>query len=205
MMKDFRVFTNDEVANAKTDERILEEIIENYLPIINKVSRKYSKMNRLNDFDDLQNAGRCGVYYAVQHFDSNVDCSFGTYCISNIKWRILHDVRTNKKSKADATVKSLNVLVGSENGREDYLENLIESPYKRQDELVFESETSRMLWGKAKEVLTEKQFTALYKYFKEEKTHREIAKEENVSYQCIAKRIDSACVALQKVLNINDF
>ena len=67
-MKDFRVFTNEEVANAKTDERILEEIIENYLPIINKLSRKYSKMNRLNDFDDLQNAGRCGVYSAVQHF-----------------------------------------------------------------------------------------------------------------------------------------
>ena len=205
-MSDFKTYSSDEINQAKTDERLLEEIIENFSPYIRKLSRKYSKINRLNDYDDLINVGYFAVYYAVNNYKSELGYAFSTYCMENIKLRILNSARNrSKKDKQDFKTKSLNVLVGAENGREDYLENLIESHYPTQDKLYEENETNNLLWQKAKEVLTDKQFSTLWEHFKNNKTYREISEEENVSYQCIGKRVDSSCNQLRKVLDINDF
>lgn len=205
-MSDFKTYSSCEINQARTDERLLEEIIENFSPYIRKISRKYSKINRLNDYDDLINVGYFAVYYAVNNYKSDLGFAFSTYCMENIKLRILNTARNrSKKDKQDLKTKSLNVLVGTENGREDYLENLIESRYPTQDKLYEENETNTLLWHKAKETLTDKQFSTLWEYFKNNKTYREISEEEKVSYQCIAKRVDSSCSQLRKVLNINDF
>ena len=124
-MSDFKTYSSDEINQARTDERLLEEIIENFSPYIRKLSRKYSKINRLNDYDDLINVGYFSVYYAVNNYKSELGYAFSTYCMENIKLRILNSARNrSKKDKQDFKTKSLNVLVGAENGREDYLENL---------------------------------------------------------------------------------
>lgn len=78
--------------NLPTEER--NQIIEQYLPLVQKIARNVicNNTHRL-EYDDLVNVGVFGLMHAIKNYDLNYDVHFAAYCKIRIRGAMLDELR----------------------------------------------------------------------------------------------------------------
>lgn len=79
------------------DDLALEELINIYRPVVNRITRGYFLTN--GDDEDLVQEGMIGLYKAIQTFSLSSEAKFQTFAYLCIKRQVLQAVRSSLSSK----------------------------------------------------------------------------------------------------------
>ena len=79
------------------DDLALEELINIYKPVVNRITRGYFLTN--GDDEDLVQEGMIGLYKAIQTFSLSSEAKFQTFAYLCIKRQVLQAVRSSLSSK----------------------------------------------------------------------------------------------------------
>ena len=169
-----------EVANADT-----EQLIEQYKNLVLKQANRYDFVLRTTgaiDKEDLIQAGKLAIVYAQRHYNSEAGLSFMSYAYLWIKSIIRRTIGIDNDGNLPEELLSLDVpLNENQPDGETLIDSIPDDSLRDNDEkLVKEEERSeqRIELEKAIQRLPQEKYkTAITRYYFDEKTIRDIAKE----------------------------
>jgi RNA polymerase sporulation-specific sigma factor len=86
------------------DKKALEELVENNLPLVASISRKF--LNRGYEYDDIFQIGCLGLVKAVNNFDTKYQVKFSTYAVPMIIGEIKRFLRDDGIIKVSRSIKN---------------------------------------------------------------------------------------------------
>lgn len=89
------------------DKESLDKLIENNLPLVSAISRKF--LNRGYEYDDIFQIGCMGLVKAVNNFESKFNVKFSTYAVPMIMGEIKRFLRDDGMIKVSRSVKTQHV------------------------------------------------------------------------------------------------
>ena len=174
-----------------------EEIIKNSLHMVSLLTRLYCK-NKENYDDDYQ-AGVTALLLAIKKFDTGRGVQWNTFAIKCIRRAIK---REHEKRKLEYTTCPLTGSTQNEKDRGKI--NIIQDDQNIEEELL-EKELIQEIIKKAKEILTEREFEALTRYYglngEKKKTYKQMAKEEGKSGSTIRTQVERGIKKIKKYMS----
>jgi len=87
---------NQASAYAETQQKCLDNLVEDYLPLVKKIGlHLVAKLPESVELDDLLQVGMIGLIQARETYDASQGASFATYAGIRIKGAMLDEVRRN--------------------------------------------------------------------------------------------------------------
>ena len=166
--------TNEEyelILKARLGDNVaLEELIDSYKPVVNRITRGYFLTN--GDDEDLVQEGMIGLYKAIQTFSPSRDAKFNTFAHLCIKRQVLQAVRSSLSTKnaplsnylsidSHGAISFLDVDDDDEEG-----EFYIPSEQPNPEDEVIKKETLSELDAKIREALSKYEYSVLVYYLK---------------------------------------
>ena len=88
--------TGGVAAYAESQRESLNEVIEDYLPLVKKIAlHLIARLPEHIELDDLLQVGLLGLLQAKESYDASQGASFGTYASFRIKGAMLDEIRRN--------------------------------------------------------------------------------------------------------------
>ncbi|WP_234119313.1 RNA polymerase sporulation sigma factor SigF [Clostridium hydrogenum] len=129
------------------DKESLDKLIENNLPLVSAISRKF--LNRGYEYDDIFQIGCMGLVKAVNNFESKFNVKFSTYAVPMIMGEIKRFLRDDGMIKVSRSVKNTarQLHYDRENlvkklNREPTIEELAKFSGIAPEEIVFATEST---------------------------------------------------------------
>lgn len=150
------------------DNVALEQLFNDYRPMINRIARGYFLTN--GDEDDLFQEGMIGLYKAFLTYDVKADVSFGTFAYICVKRKILQAVRSSLSAKNMPLTNYLSIdphgsiSVGGDDDEEN--EYYIPSDGPTPEEKVLKKESINELSEKLRLVLSKYEYSVLTLYLR---------------------------------------
>ena len=182
-------------ANNELNEKKFDEIIEEYLPLVNKIARKYFLVGA--GTDDLIQEGMIGLYKAIINFDKTKQTTFKSFAKLCITRQIQSAVKCASRNKnmplnAYLSINNQGMIVIKESEQNDeegiYLPSSLLSP----EENVLSKERRVLMDKQITEALSDYERRVL-KYYIEGKNYIQIAKILNKE----SKSIDNALTRIK--------
>lgn len=202
----YKVYTFQQILEARTNELLMADIIENFNHLIIKMANYYIKYaTRICDVDDLIGAGMVGVTKAINKYDGET-CSFKTYCYSCVRFEIINRVRsydTTKKIDREMERKTISIYQEVSKEKGDHLiVDTLESDVDIESSFIFGDDTDEF-WKIIKDNTTPLQFESIVLFYKEDYAQTEIAEMFNTTRFTINKRIRQGLKKVKKNVDID--
>ena len=152
------------------DDLALEELINIYKPVVNRITRGYFLTN--GDDEDLVQEGMIGLYKAIQTFSLSSEAKFQTFAYLCIKRQVLQAVRSSLSSKNAPLNNYLSIdLHGaisfvSADDEDEETEFYIPSEEPSPEDNVIKKETLSELDKKIRSALSKYEYAVLVYYLK---------------------------------------
>ena len=201
----FKRFTNEEIIKARTDDEIMRQIIENFMPLVHKMATKYMCRNISNwEKDDLLSVGMYKIYEAVETFDPEMEIKFFTHVYNKVKFGVGNCARSSiwgerctekalSKRKLQDRYASLNRQV-DDDGKE-YMDLVVGSYNENFTKNIDADE----FWEVVKANTTQKQFYIIEQKYKYDRKNIEIARELGITGQTVSDQEKSTLKKLKRV------
>lgn len=187
-----------DLLEKNNDENARNILIERNLRLVAHVCKKYTNSNV--EQEDLISIGTIGLIKGINSFNSDKGVRLATYVSRCIDNEILMYLRATKKLGAEVF---LNETVGKD--KDDNvvtLQEILESDERNVDDEVDLKMKIKMLYGKMKEVLKDREKTILELRFglggKKPKTQNQIAKMMGISRSYVSRIETKAISKLSK-------
>ena len=174
-------------------------LIERNLRLVVHIAKKFSS---IKDVEDLISVGTIGLIKAIESFDNKKGAKLATYASRCIENEILMLIRNTKKIKNEVFLQD---PIGTDKeGNEISLIDILNSGDDPIADIVEERLIIKKLYGKLKDILTEKEQVIIKLRYGlvdgKIKTQKEIAKKLNISRSYVSRIEKKALIKLNKEL-----
>lgn len=176
---------------AKTDDKALEKVLEEYSPIVRGISRRYFLFG--GEQEDLIQEGMVGLYQAIMSFDIKNGTSFKTYAINCIDNKIKSAIKTANRQKNLALNQYTTILDELDDEEDGYI---LISDEMSPEESFFRRQRIRLIVQKLREELSVEERKILSMYLQGDR-YTDIANSLDKS----VKYIDNKLFRIKKILS----
>lgn len=218
----YECFTNEEIVQAKTDPVMQEQIIKNYRRVAYKYAYKSVRRtwNPNWSLEDYYTAGLYGIYYAIQYYKPEHQCTPGYrkftslvfLCVKHQCSALRNTFHFGRLSLSKEERKELitNVIYLDDKSPEaedyqgTYGEMLVDE-YSDFSADIIEKELNCEFWQKVKDALPIVEYDLIHKHFKEEKSYREIERETGIKYHNVRRYVLKGIETLKHHPNLLEY
>lgn len=176
----------------KTDVELIkvkdyDSLIKKYEPMIHYMMKKI--IFDQNEYDDLFNIGRLGIYNAALNFDWSKGFKFSTYVGKAIYLNILDYIRkkTNNKNKMqDADI--------------EFIKTIKDNNKHNNPEYYIHMEELNSIFSNIKSIVTETEYLYIYLSFYENKTQTEIANMFGITQVAVSRVMRKGLSKVKEIL-----
>lgn len=184
------------IIEAKTDMVKMENVVNNYIPMVHKIARKMDTSKLAGfDYEDMISIGMNAIFIAVNRYDDNKG-NFNTYVYTYIKGLVLQELRRYTSVKhGDLNHRQLSIEKLNDYGYS--LANMITDNTDYEELVLSPISNPKVGWKVVRNSLTEDQFKIIELYYINGLKSGAIAKQIGCSQQAILSRIKT----IQRQLN----
>lgn len=135
------------------DEALRARLIENYFPLVKRVSGKmFRKVPSVVDFDDMTSLGVMGLIRAVDNFNPDKG-NFESFCVLSIRSTILDGLRANDWAPRSLRKRSKEIQKASQElekqlGRDPVsIEIAVKLEISEKEVLATQQDLEKLIWG----------------------------------------------------------
>lgn len=218
----YRVFTDAEVFQAKTDPHLQEVIIQNFRKVAHKYAYYYvnHSWNPNWELDDYYAVGLYGIYYAIQYYNpegytkgparsfcSLVFLSVRGQCSALRQTFYLGRTSLTKQERYECVKNQISLDTRPPESKEyqgDYKDLLLDETTDLEQSLLQEEE-SQDFWDSIKQVLTPQELELVRLHYLNDYSYKEIATKVQLSYHTTRRKILAALEKLQQSPHLQQF
>ena len=183
-----------------------DELINEYLPLVNKIARKYFLVGA--GTDDLIQEGMIGLYKAIKNFDSQKQNSFKSFANLCIERQLITAIKTSNRNKniplnAYLSINNQGMVVIKESDENDEEGIYLPANSLSPEENVLSKEKRAMMDKQISQVLSDYEKKVL-KYYIEGKNYMQIAGILNKEPKSIDNALTRIKIKLSFLLEQND-